>query len=185
MSTETNPYAPPKHDGPASTVNTALEAIRREHINAETNVKTIGALCYLGAASSVYQGVKQLEINPIAGLVTIVLGAGYAAAGHWLRQLDPQGRKVYAVLTVLGFLSSVIFNHLLDAQIAIVLVAIAWPLLLLGILWMPKSSTVMTRHYREVVIPATPHIKHTTSVLVIVLGLILIVGLIGLVVSAL
>jgi hypothetical protein len=186
VSPEPNPYAPPKHDGPASTGNSEFEAIRREHINAETNVKTIGALCYLGAASSIYNGMKTLEIDPVVGLISVVLGGAVAWGGYWLRRLDRRGRTAYTVVTALGMLSSLVFERdVIKETPGALLIAFAWPMILLAILWVEKASTVMTPHYRNVVIPATPHIQRKTSVIVIVLGVILILGLITIIVSTL
>jgi hypothetical protein len=50
--------------------------------------------------------------------------------------------------------------------------------LMVALLWWGKASVVMAPHYREVVVPATPHIKYKTSPLVIVLGLLLLAVLI-------
>jgi hypothetical protein len=39
-----------------------------------------------------------------------------------------------------------------------------WPLLALGlVVWSNKATTVMSAHYRDVVIPATPQVQHRVS----------------------
>lgn len=174
MSDALNPYAPPKHDGAAATGDPALEAIRREHLNAEANVKTIGSLMYLGAVASMINGVTSMEVSPIDGLVTVVLGGAMGVGGYWLHRLDARGRMTYTVVTALGMARTLFFGQLMSAGAGVVLAAFAWPLLLLAIVWGQKASTVMTPHYRDVVIPATPHVKRKTSVLVIVLGVLLL-----------
>jgi hypothetical protein len=171
---EHNPYAPPKHDGPAATGDSALEAIRRAHINAETNVKTLGFLLYLGAASSIIGGLRSLEIDLVGALMSIGFGGAFGVAGYWLRRLDARGRNLYTAALVLSIGRVMLSGDLMHAGMGVAVGTLAWPILLLAIVWMEKAGTVMTPHYRDVVIPATPHVKRKTSVLVIVLGVILL-----------
>lgn len=187
MVPEANPYAPPTHDGPVATAtgDSALEAHRRAHINAETNVKTIGFLLYLGAVTSIIGGVRSLEIDPVVALMSIVLGGAFGLAGYWLRCLDARGRLVYTGALVISIGRNMFFGELAGQGVGVAVASMAWPVLLLGIMWVDKASTVLTPHYRDVVVPATPHVKRTTSVVVIVLGVILLVvlafGIVGLV----
>lgn len=175
MREEPNPYAPPKHDGPAATHgDSALEAIRREHINAETNVKTIGFLLYLGAFSTIAGSVRGLALDPVNALVSLAIGGALAWGGYQLRSLDSRGRSAYMVVTAVGFLQTLLLDELSGLPGSIVAWTFLWPLILLAILWGPKASTVMTPHYRDVVIPGTPHVQRKTSVLVIVLGVLLL-----------
>jgi hypothetical protein len=180
-----NPYAPPTYDGPAATGDSALEVHRRAHINAETNVKTIGLLLYLGAASSIIGGLRSLEIDLVGALMSIVLGGAFGLAGYWLRCLDARGRLVYTAALVINIGRNMLLGDLAGQGVGIAVAGLAWPILLLAIMWVEKASTVMTPYYRDVVIPATPHVKRTTSVVVIVLGVILLAvltfGLVGLV----
>jgi hypothetical protein len=174
MSHELNPYAPPQHDGPAATGDSAGEAIRREHINAEANVKTVGSLLYLGAVASIVGGVTSMQADPINGWVTFILGGAMGMGGYWLHRLDARGRMAYTVVTLIGMGRGLFFGELSSVGAEVVLAAFAWPIVLLAIVWGQKASTVMTPHYRDVVIPATPHVKRKASVLVIVLGVILL-----------
>ena len=48
------------------------------------------------------------------------------------------------------------------------------PVIALVILWSKPSETVFTEHYRNVVVPATPHIKHRSVLALVVLGLLLL-----------
>lgn len=175
MSHDLNPYAPPKHDGHAATsADPALEALRREHINAETNVKTIGFLLYLGTLSSIVGGINSMALDPFGALVSIVLGGAMGFGGYWLQRLDRRGRTTYTVVTGLGFAHTLLAGTLSTVPPALVAWTFIWPLILLAILWGQKASTVMTPHYRDVVIPATPHVKRRTSPLVIVMGLLVL-----------
>lgn len=187
MVPEANPYAPPTHDGPVATAtgDSALEAHRRAHINAETNLKTIGFLLYLSAVSSIFVSLRSLELDPIAALLSIVLGGAFGLAGYWLRCLDARGRLVYTGALVISIGRNMFFGELAGQGVGVAVAGLAWPILLLGIMWVEKASTVLTPYYRDVVVPATPHVKRTTSVVVIVLGVILLVvlafGIVGLV----
>ncbi len=178
MSDALNPYAPPKHDGPDVTSgDPALEAIRREHINAETNVKTIGFLLYLGTFSLIVGAVRILELHPVDALVSIGLGVAMGWGGYWLRRLETRGRMAYTIITAIGMVRALFDSALAAAGAAIIAWSFIWPLILLAILWGKKASTVMSPHYRDVVIPATPHVKRQTSTAMIVL-IILLLGVV-------
>lgn len=181
MTEQPNPYAPPKHDGAAPTSGDAsLEAIRREHINAETNVKTIGFLLYLGAGALVLGALSFAKLEPVGALVNLLLGGVFGLAGYWLRRLDRRGRLVYTAVAALVIAGGLFFGAGPDG--ANTLGALFWPILLLAVLWVQKASTVMTPHYRDVVIPATPHVKRKTSAATIVLIIILLSLMVGIVV---
>src|SRR5690606_35769661 len=77
MSHAPNPYAPPKNDDAPPVVSAevaAHEAIRREHINAETNVKTIGSLMYLGALGCLLNAVPTLTTEPLIAVTVLAVG---------------------------------------------------------------------------------------------------------------
>lgn len=181
-----NPYAPPQHDGPDSTSrlngdSARLEAIRREHINAETNVKGLGILLYLGAAGLIMTGLAGFATDARAGAVNVFLGGVLGLSAYWLRRLDRRGRLVYSFIVALG-----VAGTLLDGgpePLSYRLGRMFWPLLFLAIIWGAKASTVMTPHYRDVVIPATPHVKHKTSPLVIVLLVLLVLLIVAAIVA--
>jgi hypothetical protein len=174
MSHAPNPYAAPKHDDTAPVVSgevAAHEATRREHINAETNVKTIGFLLYLGAFSCLVNGLPRLTSDLVGGMVLVVVGAAMGWGGYWLRRLDPRGRTIYTVLAAILVVGTLARN---TDNLAYQLGRMFWPLLLIALLWGRKAGVVLTPHYREVVVPATPHVKYKTSPWVIALGLVLI-----------
>lgn len=173
MSPAANPYAPPKHEYTAPVVSgeaAAHEATRREHLNAETNVKSIGFLLYLGAFFCLVTGLPQVTSDPVGGMVLVAEGAALGFAGYRLRRLDPTGRALYSVIAALQIVLTLAMNDIEPYLLG----RLFWPMLMVALLWGRKASVAMTPHYREVVVPATPHIKYKTSPLVIVLGLLLI-----------
>jgi hypothetical protein len=185
MSPASNPYSPPKHEHAAPVVTaevTALEAHRRGHLNAETNIKTIGFLLYIGAFACITTGLPRLTIDLVDGMILVATGSGLGFAGYLLRRLDPRGRTLYTVIAAI--------------QIVVVLATdtdnapgylgqLFWVVLMVALLWWGKASVVMAPHYREVVVPATPHIKYKTSPLLVVLGVVLLGILILLLLSPL
>ncbi|PRP95532.1 hypothetical protein ENSA5_38150 [Enhygromyxa salina] len=187
MVDEPNPYAPPRHDEPAPTqmpnaqVPPELERLRQEHINAETNVKTLGVLLYIGAASTLLSAVGTVAQDPAAALISLVVGVGLGLGGFWLRRLDRRGRAVYSGVIGLSVVVLVIANA--GQPFTYLAGRMFWPLLFLGLLWGTKASTVMSPHYRDVVIPATPHVKRKTSRAVIAIGVLLLLLIVALVVA--
>jgi hypothetical protein len=178
MSPASNPYAPPKHEHAAPVVTAeaaALEAFRREHLNAETNIKTIGFLLYLGALGAVSSSLSRLTTDPAGGLLLVAEAAALGWAGYWLRRLDPRGRTLYSVIAALLIVVTLAVSS--DNSTGATLGSLFWVMVLVALLWWGKAGVVMSSHYREVVVPATPHIKYKTSPLVLVLGLLLIVVL--------
>lgn len=179
MDQNTNPYAPPKYDEapsgprPSGVAATQLEAIRREHINAETNVKTLGFLLYLGAFGLILGGLAQLTNDPLVGALNLALGAALGVSGYWLRRFDRRGRLVYTIFVALAIVAAFAAGKPAGSA-AYQLGRLFWPLLFLAVLWSSKATTVMTPHYRDVVIPATPHVKRETSVVLIVLLVLLV-----------
>src|SRR5690606_22344854 len=136
-----------------------LDRIRQEHINAETNIKGLGVLLFLGAAILGIQGIGFVIAVGVLGLINVALADVLGLAGYWLRRLDPRGRVVYSGVIALGVVFIVIDALQGVESMAIVFGRLVWPLLFVAALWTSKASTVFTPHYREVVVPATPHIK--------------------------
>lgn len=158
-------------------------AIRRAHRRTETSVKAIGSLLLVYVAlgclalfrSSLSPGM------PVPGLLPALLGASLLIAsgigGTLLRELDPRGRWIYTILflvhlvllgidapalnTLLGHTASETGNlHGYDHPVlSLVLLAYLVHGAFLYILWSRKGRTVMGRHYRRTIIPATPHIR--------------------------
>jgi hypothetical protein len=179
MDQSTNPYAPPKHDDvesaarPTGEVAARMEVIRREHLNAETNVKGLGFLLYLGAAGLIIGGLATVAGDALTGSLSFVVGAALILSGYWLRRLDRRGRLVYSIIATLGVVSMLLAGAGSEA-LSYQLGRMFWPLLFLAVIWSAKASTVMTPHYRDVVIPATPHIKYKVSPVLLVLLVLLI-----------
>jgi hypothetical protein len=176
MSPASNPYTPPKHEHGVPVVTAevaALEAHRRAHLNAET--KTVGFLLYLGAFACLARGLTSLTSDLVGGMILVATGSALGFAGYLLRRLDPRGRTLYTVIAALKI--AVVLATGTD-NVAGSLGQLFWIVLMVALLWWGKASVVMAPHYREVVVPATPHIKYKTSPLVIVLGLLLLAVLI-------
>jgi hypothetical protein len=186
MEPSANPYAPPKHDEPFAVRPTdgsiaELEAIRRAHINAETNVKGLGVLIYIGAAAMILTALRIATVDAMIALLSLVFGGVLGLSAYWLRRLDRRGRLVYTIVVALGFVSMLfeIGSETFAGQLGRTL----WSLLFLAMVWSRKASTVMTPHYRDVVIPATPHVKRKTSPVLIVLLVLLLLGLVVVIVA--
>lgn len=186
---ESNPYAPPKHDEsnfsarPNDGSTAHLEAIRREHLNAEANVKGLGILLYLGAAGLLMTGLVSLGLD-VFGWLSVALGVMLGLSGYWLRRFDRRGRLLYSIVVAIGVVA-VLLGDAGPQELPIQLGRMFWALLFLAVIWSGKGSTVMTPHYRDVVIPATPHVKRKTSpVLVVLLGLLVLAIVVLIIVAA-
>ncbi|MBX6313909.1 MAG: hypothetical protein IRY99_13480 [Isosphaeraceae bacterium] len=199
-----NPYAAPRADlvatGPELPGDlAAAEAIRREHINHEASVKSVGSLFFLGAfflgvasvflllmAAGVIKSANNVEQaqgfrigTGIVGVFYLALTTLYTAVGIGLHRLQPWARWTTVVLMSLGLLG-VALNTLL-LVLANVLVA-AFALVIGGgitgyILYLmvaSKSAVVFSPEYKAI-IAKTPHIRYRTSKLVIALVLIVVV----------
>ena len=157
-------------------------AIRAAHLRTETSVKTIGALLWVYAVlGCLAMLVLAASMDASPGLLPILLGVSLLTAsaigGALLRKLDPRGRWIYTILflvhlvllgiaaqefiwTVQG-LSCTRYSYFpTDAQaLFVVLIPYVVHAGFLYILWSRKGRTVMGRHYRRTIIPATPHLR--------------------------
>ncbi|MCO4773486.1 MAG: hypothetical protein KDA24_25865 [Deltaproteobacteria bacterium] len=152
-----DPYAPPSaavDDAGLSGANPEQwEAIRREHLSAESNLKGFGSLWLLGAVGSGFAAVVAFtvatdEYGPMMGGILAVVGAIYAYGGLGLRRLDPKVKIPVTLLAGFGLLSFPI-GTLINGY-------------LLYLLHGPKGKVIFTERYRAI-IDATPHVKYTTS----------------------
>lgn len=156
-------------------------AIRAAHFRTETSVKTIGSLLwiYVGLGCLAMLGLVLSMDAP--RLLPILLGVSLLTAsaigGALLRKLDPRGRWIYTLLflvhlALLGIAAQKLIwmlkasssrhysYHPTDAQaLFVVLIPYVVHGFFLYILWSRKGRTVMGRHYRRTIIPATPHIR--------------------------
>lgn len=160
---EFNPYAAPKAE--VITQNTEAEAIRRQHINHEASIKSVGCLYGLVALALVIAlivvGADLMEqsLSAVGVLAGLAVLAGVVAAG--LRNL----RRWASILAALWSAILVVAGLLNLPRSIIQLLIFAF------ILWLmvsPKGIFVTSARYRAI-IAQTPHVKRRTSVVVSVL----------------
>lgn len=182
-----NPYAPPKaavedvvaYSGEA-------EEIRREHIQREAAIRSIGILYYLAAAGLVIvalaalagsnAGLAGLGVTgkgPLAlmGIFFVAFGVGLIFVGRALRQLRPWARIAAIVIAFLGLLNAPT-GTLINIYI-------------LYLLFSAKGRRIFESDYPEIV-AATPDIKAKTSIIVwVFLGLLVFAILAAVLIPAL
>jgi len=173
-----NPYAV-STSTLATNLGTDAESIRREHLNHEASVKSIGLLywlggifgCLVGVAYAIGGLVNVVNPNTIGiGITFLVLGVIVTCfavlqimVAIAIRKLKPWSRIAATVISCIGLLGFPI-GTLISAYF-------------LYLLQSSKGTVVFSDHYQEV-IAATPHIRYRTSIVVWVL-LGLLVGIIG------
>lgn len=164
---EANPYAPPQADILVPPpVPGAAEQIRLEHINTEATLRSVGFLYYLGAVFVVLIALSML-VQPsveaiLIGLALAGVGVGQGFVGYGLRRLRQWSRIPTIILSsigLLGFPVGTLINVLILVNVA-------------G----AKGKMVLSEEY-QLVIAATPHVKHKTSVIVWVLLVLLLISL--------
>lgn len=170
---EQNPYAAPQSQILQS--STSDEAIRREHLNTEATIKSVGTLYYLGAALVLLAGafsiVDAIKSNDqerieqlVGGIFFVVLGIGQGFVAFGLRRLRAWARVPTVILCCLGLLGFPIGT----------LISIYILVKVLG----KQGKFVMTDEYQRI-IAVTPHIQRKTSIVVIILLVLLVLILIG------
>lgn len=175
-----NPYLAPATSPipPPLSGSADNEAIRREHINHEASIKTLGALYLLGGLFMIPGGLFMIfeptkHAGSAMGGLLLVLGLFQLTLGLGVRKFRPWSRWAATILSTLGLLAFPV-GTLINA-------------LVLGYLLSKKGATVFSPGYPSV-IAATPHVKPKTSIAVwIVLGvfiLIIVLGLIGILAAA-
>lgn len=167
-----NPYAAPQSNVlPAASTE---ETVRREHIDTEATLKTVGVLHYLGAFVLVIAAASSFtRANPglsgedlLVGVVMFVFGIGLAITGYGLRRLRGWTRIptiLFSCVGLLGFPMGTLIN-------AIILLRVAGK----------KGGFVLTPEYQRI-IAATPHVKRKTSIVTLLLLAIFIIALIGII----
>ncbi len=167
---EQNPYAAPQSQILQS--STAEEAIRREHLNTEATIKSVGILYYLGAIMLIMTAIPSMVQNHAlpkgyaisVGVLLIIAGLGVGLVGRGLRKLRSWARiptVIFACLGLFGFPVGTLINVYILVKV-------------LG----KQGKFVMTDEYQRI-IAATPHIKRKTSIVVIILLVLLVLVLIG------
>jgi len=182
MDTQENPYASPAADaGPASSDPEGLaelEPIRRQYLDHETSIRSIGVLYYVIAAMfavSAAAGLSRMAIGDATGITGLVFGGAWALIffvfGRGLRKLSPSVRIPVYFLSLAG-LAIFPLGTLINGY---VLYRIAGK----------KGRLVFSADYREV-IRRMPHIPcRTSKAEVSVLLLLLLLGLLQIIVVAL
>jgi hypothetical protein len=169
------------------------EAIRRTHIVSEANIKGLGQLVLLGVVLESVNLVRSLgaaDSSPAgAGLLLSVAWLVAAAlCGFWLRALEPKGRLLFTVLSIVQLVTVAFELHAAGALLAatratlnsttvMALVLLLMRLTFLYILWNRKGRMVLSRHYRHEIIPATPGIEYRSRApWLILLGVVLVIA---------
>jgi len=174
MTDALNPYAPPSARVDDIPVDANAEAIRREHINHEASIKAVGLLYYLGGVLVTFAALASLfaatgqHVTAVLRAVLLVLGVAQVFAGWGVRALEPWGRILGAIVSVVGLLSFPV-GTVINGYI-------------LYLYFSKKGRTIFSPQYKDV-IAATPHIKYRTSIIVWILVAVLL-AVVGLVVVA-
>ena len=170
MSAALNPYATPKAVVADEGASSQVEAVRKEHIQHEASVKSVGVLFMLGglgtlaAAASMAIPAMAIAVDRpgflVIGMAVAVLGIVYVASGWGLRKLRSWSRAPAIVLAAIGLLGFPI-GTLINAYI-------------LWLVLSAKGRMVLSAEYASI-IEATPHIRYRTSIVVwIALGLLVL-----------
>jgi len=169
---EQNPYAAPQSQVLQS--STSDEAIRREHINTEATIKSVGALYFLGAlflplagVFSIVEGLKKNDTAQlVGGIFFLVVGIGQGFIAYGLRRLRAWARIPTIIISCIGLLGFPL-GTLINAYILVKVCG-------------KQGQFVMTPEYHRI-IEVTPHVKRKTSIAAMVLLAILIILLIGII----
>jgi hypothetical protein len=177
-----NPYAPPGAEDIQAAPSDDLaraEAIRREHIKHEASIKSVGCLHIFGGALMLLAGLGAIFGAAMSGgrgggsemfiVAVVYLGIGSLsfASGYGLRTLKPWSRILSSILCAIGLIGFPI-GTLLNAYFLYLILS-------------AKGQTILSEEYKYVV-TATPHVKYTSWVAIILLILLLVggVALVGL-----
>ena len=167
---DTNPYAAPQANLIPDTEARQAELVRREHINHEASIRSIGVLYYLMAAMFALTGVGMLASESIGGfemamgLFLALLAVVFIFVGRAIRRLDRRCRRPVIVLGVVGLLN-IPLGTLINAYLLYLLLA-------------KKGKTIFSEDYAAV-IAATPDVKYKTSIVVWVFVVLLVAMLLA------
>lgn len=173
MKDTTNPYTPPSADLAERSDDTLrFEAIRREHINHEASVRSVGSLYYLsaffllvGAAvvlrgdfmEAPYIGIELAVVYSFFALVIVPLGRG-------MRKLRSWAKVPVTILSCFGLLAFPI-GTIINGYI-------------IYLVWCRKGEMVFSTQYQKV-IEQTPHVKYRISIVVWIILAIIIIGILA------
>ena len=173
MISDDNPYAPPLTDfaGLMGSEMSEAERIRRQYLNHEASVKSIGSLYLIGAIALTVVSVPAILIRPPAALadlgglgVTVGLIALSFLVGRGLRRLQRWTRVPVVVLALIGLLGFPL-GTVINAYILYLVVS-------------PKGTYVMSDEYRTI-IEQTPHVQYRSWGCLIVLLIVIVAMLAG------
>ena len=161
-----SPYAAPTAKVEDVAADPEAEAIRREHINHEASIKSVGILYYLGGVGVTMAGLVFLFGAPRQGgillaLLLVVLGVAQLFAGWGVRSFQQWARIIGCVLSAIGLLGFP-FGTLINGYILYLFLS-------------KKGRTIFKPEYQDI-IAKTPHVKYKTSILVWIF-LALLIGL--------
>ena len=167
-----SPYAPPRAEvaDHRDTTEGEVVQLREAHIRHEIQLKSVGALYYLGGALALVAGVLMIpayfadgsEFGQMIGLFALIylgVGALSVALGYGFRRLMPWVRIPGAILAGIGLLA-----------IPIGTIVNAW---ILYLMFCEKGRTVLEPEY-QAIIAATPEVRYRRT-----LGDWIAVGVIG------
>ncbi len=174
---EINPYAAPKSQ--VLQVTSEDEEIRKQHINTEGTMKSVGTLYYFGAFMLVLYGLILMGtglsamkegswVAVLIGVVLLALGIGQGRLAYGLSRLSSWARTPTIVLSSIGLLAIPV-GTLINIYILVRITG-------------QKGQFIFTPEYQRI-IAATPHVKRKTSVVAWVVLIVLLLILIGSIVS--
>lgn len=186
MNTTDNPFAAPltetTREDEAIAVGGDEEALRRQHLNHEASIKSIGMLYYIGTvfclvvAAFTFFSLALVAPDRFNGelsgaLISIAIfgsiGLAQGVVGYYLRKLNPKARPWAIVLSLIGLIGFPI-GTLINLYFLYLLIS-------------KKGAFVLSEEYQQIV-AATPHIKYKTSIVVwIFLGLLFVLIVLGVV----
>ena len=175
---EENPYQTPTANvDPAATGDVAgAEAIRKEHINHEASLRSIGLLYYLGGVVTVLgafamtfalfapAGEAEAGFSIGLGFLLLILGALQLWVGRGFRILRSNIKIPATLLSILGLLNFPV-GTMINGYI-------------LYLIYSAKGTMILSSEYQQIV-AATPHVKYRTSILIWILLAIVVFGLLA------
>jgi len=169
----TNPYTPPTAELAVDNDETQRrEAIRREHLNHEASVKSVGMLYYLSAVvmffvavSILVAGIEQNQaLEVVFAIVYLVLAFLFAPIGRGLRKLRSWVKIPVTILSAIGLIGFPV-GTIINGYI-------------IYLVWSKKGGMVFSTPYHEIV-EQTPHIKYRTSIVVWLLLALILIGILA------
>lgn len=160
----------------------SAEAIRREHILAEADVKTIGHLVLIGVVLEIFALLRSPGMSSV-NVVLLGVIAATGMGGMLLRALEPLGRWIYTAGAMMGLVTVALEwptiaelvmqdgARLVPPSDYLTVVMLGGraviPPVLVAILWSRKRRAVTSAHYRSAVIPASPHVEARSNSLLL------------------